>query len=315
MKANIVDRAEKIRHYSHPPYSNRQPLAIPGEGNIITHNDIAFFNPWSPSPHYSSSSGAASPGYEYNSIPFLAPGQNSYRTRTSSNASFVEPPSWHSYPSNSRSPTSASSTMHNPWTSDQEQSPSLLGLSMTTSTSYPNPTPLSAPAMDLASFGIYTNPLKTVDERDDEERILLFPEQSFGMGSDIQRVDEYLDNYWRLFHPSFPLIHRPTFRAETVSPLLKAAMSAVGAQYCQDANARTESRTLHEKCLKILAQVRYRPTVWRALLMASRENWTCPIFSDFVTSRRYSSSRLSLNSAVDVPLCNCQGVSVRCMMQ
>jgi hypothetical protein len=107
----------------------------------------------------------------------------------------------------------------------------------------------------MSGYMMFPNPLKTVQQRDEEEQVILFPEQSFGMGTDTHQYAQYLDNYWRLFHPSFPIIHKPTFRGAAESPMLKAAILAIGAQYTDDAAAKAKSRSLHDRCLKLLDQV------------------------------------------------------------
>jgi len=106
----------------------------------------------------------------------------------------------------------------------------------------------------MPGYMMFPNPLKTVQQRDEEEQAILFPEQSFGMGTDTYQYSQYLDNYWRLFHPSFPIIHKPTFDGVNESPMLKAAMLAVGAQYTDDAAAKAKSRSLYDRCLKLLDQ-------------------------------------------------------------
>ena len=102
---------------------------------------------------------------------------------------------------------------------------------------------------------------KSMAQRDEEERAFLFPEesfgeQSFGMGQSANTSSEqYLDNYWRLFHPSFPAVHRATFDGINESPMLRAAMIAIGSQYSNDAIAKRKGRVLHDRCLKLLDKV------------------------------------------------------------
>jgi hypothetical protein len=99
---------------------------------------------------------------------------------------------------------------------------------------------------------------KSMAQRDEEEQAYLFPEQSFGMGvANTYPFELYFDNYWRLFHPSFPVVHRATFDRVNESPMLRAAMIAVGAQYSNDPSAKRKSRILHDRCTKLLDKVRY----------------------------------------------------------
>lgn len=106
-----------------------------------------------------------------------------------------------------------------------------------------------------ASFGP-----KLMSQRDEEEQAFLFPEYSFGMG-DTPPFEQYLDNFWRLFHPSLPVVHRPTFERVAASPMLRAAMIAIGAQYSTEPSAKSTSRSIHDKCMKLLDKV-----CWSALL-------------------------------------------------
>ncbi|KAF2634247.1 hypothetical protein P280DRAFT_494410 [Massarina eburnea CBS 473.64] len=220
------------------------PVAVEG-----LQTNIAWNDPFHHSPNYSSSSGYASPipgASDYANM-FANPpyGSGSNRTRTSSNASFGEP--W-SYPS--RSPTSATSTMAYTWTSnDKSPAPSHLAY-MTTS--YPMTSmPMSA-GVDPMGYGHYGT--KTMAQRDQEEQEFLFPEQSYGMGQIAQTYpfEQYLDNFWRHFHPTFPVVHRVTFESVTQSPMLHAAMIAIGGQYSNDALVKRKSRILHDRCMKLL---------------------------------------------------------------
>ncbi|KAF2502752.1 hypothetical protein BU16DRAFT_554794 [Lophium mytilinum] len=233
--------------------TRQQSSAIPASvhDGMTSYNGIDFNNPWSGSPNYSSSSGYASPGpgHDYSMFVGQPFGSSSNRTRTSSNASFIEP-TWSSYPS-TRSPTSATSTMPFSWSGTEKSSHLGLALQIvTTSGGYPV-SGMPAPA-DMPGFLMYPTQ-KTTAQRDGEEQQFLFPEQLLGMADTYQfQIEQYLDNYWRLFHPSFPVIHKPTFVDE--SPLLRAAMIAIGAQYTDDSGAKAKSRLLHDKCVKLLDQ-------------------------------------------------------------
>ncbi|KAF2176243.1 hypothetical protein K469DRAFT_700233 [Zopfia rhizophila CBS 207.26] len=190
---------------------------------------ISWNDPFSQSPNYFSSSG-----------------YGSNRTRTSSNASFIEP--W-SYPS--RSPTSETSTMAYTWTSN-DKSPVPPNLPFMTTSSYPmTSVPLSAGADSMSGYMPFDP--KSMAQRDQEEQNFLFPEQTFGIGIvSTYPYNQYLNSYWSLFHPSFPVVHRPTCDGVPASPMLHAAMIAIGAQYSSDPSAKRKSRILHDRCLKLL---------------------------------------------------------------
>ncbi|KIW74987.1 hypothetical protein Z517_11758 [Fonsecaea pedrosoi CBS 271.37] len=69
--------------------------------------------------------------------------------------------------------------------------------------------------------------------------------------SDTIRWD-CLELYWQYFHPSYPLIHRPSFLPTKPSPLLASAMLAIGSQYDTRPDAKLYSLTLLEIATKLL---------------------------------------------------------------
>jgi hypothetical protein len=141
------------------------------------------------------------------------------------------------------------------WTSNDKAAS--ISLPYLNATSYPSLAgmPTSAGADPMPGYGNFGP--KTMAQRDEEEQPYLFPEQSFGMGQidETFPFEQYLDNYWRLFHPSFPVVHRTTFGGVNESPMLRAAMIAVGAQYSNDPLAKRRSRILHDRCMKLFDQV------------------------------------------------------------
>jgi len=72
---------------------------------------------------------------------------------------------------------------------------------------------------------------------------------------DTGKLNDYLDCYWRHFHPLFPVIHRPTFLGSTPPPLLAAAMIAIGAQFSTRPHSKSYSTFMHEACMKLLSTV------------------------------------------------------------
>lgn len=91
-------------------------------------------------------------------------------------------------------------------------------------------------------------------QRDEEEHAFLFPEQSYGMGqlAHTYPFEQYLNNYWRYFHAAYPIIHRATLTGVNESPMLHAAMIAIGGQYSEDPSVKRRSRILHDRCMKLL---------------------------------------------------------------
>ena len=219
---------------------------------------ISWTDPFNQSPNCSSSSGYASPAPNDYAAMFPPPsyGPSSNRTRASSSASYMD---W-TYPS--RSPTSGASTLPywagsdtSPWTTTGDDHPATSAL--LTMASYPLAgVPLSASTDPMSGY-LFPGP-KSMAQRDEEEQAFLFPEQplqSFGMGSHTHALELYLDKYWRMFHPSFPLLHRPTFDSVAESPMLRAAMAALGAQLSPEPTAKRYSRALHDRCVKLLDTV------------------------------------------------------------
>ncbi|KAF1848826.1 uncharacterized protein K460DRAFT_404092 [Cucurbitaria berberidis CBS 394.84] len=232
-------------------YSARHPVAVPMPIDAMTPN-LSWSESYSQSPGYSSSEGYASPipgPGDYTNVfanPPYGPGPN--RTRTSSNASCIG--EW-SYLS--RSPTSTASNLAYAW-STSDKTPTAPGLAYM-STSYPMTSmPISAGIDPMSIYGHFEQ--KTLMQRDEEEGVFLFGEQPYGMGpvTHTHLFEHCLDYYWRLFHPTFPVVHRSTFESMSPSPMLHAAMIALGGQYSNDASIKRKSKTLHDRCKKLLEQ-------------------------------------------------------------
>jgi hypothetical protein len=98
---------------------------------------------------------------------------------------------------------------------------------------------------------------KSMMQRDEEEGVILFPEQPYGMGqiAHTYPFEHYLNNFWRLFHPTFPVVHRSSFKSMSPPPMLHAAMIALGGQYSTDMSVKRKSRILHDRCIKLLERV------------------------------------------------------------
>ncbi|CAA9962644.1 Zn-finger protein [Pyrenophora teres f. maculata] len=200
-----------------------------------------WHEPYSPTPGYSSSSGYASPIAPtdfplYSHAPY-------HRTRTPSNASFIDQP-W-SY--QSRSPASTTSTMAFPWPQSDKAS-TASGLAYM-NVSYPM-TSMSIPTGIDPMVGYGHFGPKTMGQRDEEEEVILFGEYGMASIAHTYPFEQYLDYYWRLFHPTFPVVHRSTFM--NPSPMLHAAMISIGGHYSNDKGAKRKSRDLHDQCIKLL---------------------------------------------------------------
>lgn len=183
--------------------------------------------------------------YPHSSTTYTRVSRDKINTPASLSSSSLSP--------SSLSPTSAISTMAYTWTSkDKNETPA--SLAYMNATSYPlTSMPMAAGVDPMLGYGLLGP--KTMAQRDEEEQEFLFPEQSFDMGQYAHSFEQYLDKYWKLFHPSFPVVHRATFEGIDESPMLRAAMIAIGAQYSNDSSARLKSRILHDRCMKLFDKV------------------------------------------------------------
>lgn len=68
----------------------------------------------------------------------------------------------------------------------------------------------------------------------------------------ISNEERYFTAYWTWVHSLYPIVHQPSFNAHSTSPLLKAAILALGAQACDNAQDRRTARVIHERCVKVL---------------------------------------------------------------
>ena len=110
---------------------------------------------------------------------------------------------------------------------------------------------------DIGSIPQFNRPLSWV-EIDEQEREALFCDQSLGIiDLSSEQVSTWLNQYWTYFHPSFPIIHRSSLNNidKPPSPMLQAAMLAIGMRYSSDAAAWRKSRIVLDRCLKLLEKV------------------------------------------------------------
>jgi hypothetical protein len=149
---------------------------------------------------------------------------------------------------------------------------------------------ISTPMDPMSGYGQFEP--KTMMQRDEDEGVDLFPEQPYGMGQ-IEHTypsEHYLNNYWRLFHPTFPVVHRSTFAS--MSPMLRAAMIAIGGQYSHDTTVKHKSRKLHDRCIKLLEKVSsILAQLWYQLTQCSAIENIWLSRTAYVTIKRCSSSR------------------------
>ncbi|USP78988.1 hypothetical protein yc1106_06262 [Curvularia clavata] len=238
---SIISPNQLKRHsFAYGRQSVQNP--IPVDGNVPG----LWHEPYSPNPGYSSSSGYVSPiaptDYPLYTTPY-------HRTRTPSNASCIDQPGW-SFAS--RSPASTTSTMAFTWPST-EKGHTAPGIAYMNTSCAMTTMPIVSSFDGMSELGHFGP--KSMMQRDEEERAILFGDQQYGMPSidSTYPFEQCLDYYWRLFHPTFPVVHRST--SGSSSPMLHAAMAAIGGQYSPSPNVKKQSRDLHDRCAKLL-QVR-----------------------------------------------------------
>lgn len=79
--------------------------------------------------------------------------------------------------------------------------------------------------------------------------------QHFGPHQHHHRLDNeqrYLDAYWRSVHPSWPIVHKPTFDMAYTSPLLRSAMLTLGACHTGHHIDAGNACILYKRCLKVI---------------------------------------------------------------
>ncbi|KAJ4991627.1 hypothetical protein SVAN01_03008 [Stagonosporopsis vannaccii] len=212
---------------------------------------------------YSCSSGYASPapGPEYTQVYATPP----FRTRASSNASYIEQTWAHA----SQSPTSSASVPYS-WPSDEKS---------VVSSSFPF-VPVTYPASSIPGMDMmsdYTQyDSRNIVQMDNEEGIQLFPGEHYGMSqiAHAYPFNQWLNNYWRLFHPTFPVVHRFTLSCGEISPMLYASMIAIDLHFSNHAHQRRRAMELHKICTRLLLQGR-------------ENNWVAPAAIDSVMTKLY----------------------------
>jgi hypothetical protein len=69
------------------------------------------------------------------------------------------------------------------------------------------------------------------------------------------REQSFSLSYWSRVHDFVPMLHKPSFRIEKASPLLRAAVLALGEQALGTSHGMASAAGMHERCLKVLRKV------------------------------------------------------------
>jgi hypothetical protein len=111
--------------------------------------------------------------------------------------------------------------------------------------SAPDCTP-SNPTMENRGFFQFQHP---IDEKARSNVLGIINNPTFAnrdVGS-MPAMQGYLASYWKSFHNTFPILHRPTFVPSEQLSCLIAMVVAVGASYSEDQGARTLAMTIYER--------------------------------------------------------------------
>ncbi|KAK3709086.1 hypothetical protein LTR37_011065 [Vermiconidia calcicola] len=232
--------------------------------NTNGYPEFSFGVQWDPSPPYSPT-GYDSPTNEVefsSGLPYYQP--QSQRARHLSNASYLGS---YTLPHTTRSPVSAgSSTVHLPQWGGNAHDPVYqhLNTSSGSESSVGNNfgiynSDMADQQILLGTFG--SSGVLTPEDRDFMETDDLVVPSNTSQGSSLDfslddstytNEERYLSAYWHWVHAYYPVVHRPTFSIQNVSPLLRAAMLALGAQALGDAADKGNARIMHERCTKVL---------------------------------------------------------------
>lgn len=88
-----------------------------------------------------------------------------------------------------------------------------------------------------------------------DETDAMFYEQPLDATIGTRAKQNYINAYWRSFHPAFPILHKLTYQRKMPSPLLQAAIMAVGTHYSAEPHADGDAKVMQEKCNRLLANV------------------------------------------------------------
>lgn len=104
---------------------------------------------------------------------------------------------------------------------------------------------------------------------------------------------DYLDCYWRHFHPLFPILHHPTIVSLPPPPALAVLMVIIGAQFSDLPASKTHSICMYDAYFKLFLTVSL-PTTGEDGLRTHSGFSQCqsPHALAFRTCRRYSCSKL-----------------------
>ncbi|KAF2726241.1 hypothetical protein K431DRAFT_4819 [Polychaeton citri CBS 116435] len=98
---------------------------------------------------------------------------------------------------------------------------------------------------------------RDLQERDELATPTTAPQSSHELDSSLDAStlateQRYLECFWNQIHPQYPIIYRPLFSLTQTSPLLKAAILALGSQAQGTRIDIENSRILHDRCIRVI---------------------------------------------------------------
>ncbi|EGV66512.1 C2H2 zinc finger protein Ribonuc_L-PSP Endoribonuclease L-PSP [Yamadazyma tenuis ATCC 10573] len=75
----------------------------------------------------------------------------------------------------------------------------------------------------------HSNTRRSIDTNVRDRLVALVPALNTNPDFGVPQIERYLDIYWLIFHPQYPILHRPSFDNTTAPPLLLLAMIMTGA--------------------------------------------------------------------------------------
>ncbi|KAK6458511.1 fungal-specific transcription factor domain-containing protein [Scheffersomyces xylosifermentans] len=153
----------------------------------------------------------------------------------------------------------------------------------------------------------YSTSQSTISKHTRVELVAIVPSLLSNEYFSIDRIENYLEWFWGIYHPQFPIIHKPTFSTEMAKPALLLSMIAIGASLfsrdCQDPQTKLAVKRLAEEIVQplrwhITSECEYLPTVtaWmiQSLLILECYEITC--------SNRRLHRRANLNHGLKIEL-------------
>lgn len=252
--------------YSNSPAAGILPTDAEANGHHA-HSDPSYHHARATSQFWDATSSQSSPGVfgpASHDIFNIGPTYTPFESHMANNFALPPPHSadeW-SRPVVSRSPRSATSSIPCAWPLAQDKH--LRNSFSPTDSNQSGYTSFSNPGIEPTVTNMASN-MTFFEEQDACEGAVILHDVTNmtqthpgmeGQAKLEQLEAQYLDAFWTKFNTMFSVMHRHTFDAYGTSPLVRALMISIGAQFFDDEAAQTMARTLRDACSKLLQRVR-----------------------------------------------------------